>query len=799
MREPTMNKLELAQDRSLNEQLVESIDKAISLYLEDKFEDGIETLTQTLKFWDNEQAYISYLQYKRNTDSEFDSNLILCLLKPKHFKFYVRALSYLGLAEDIIKAANFNSIDPENKDGLHIYLSEIIPFLERFGIDEFIDFIKQLRKMGLSRINGIHQILVSDVLIETSDEYKIEILSRIVDVGYDIYFNDSGDANEAKNLKILTKSQLKDKELLNKLGQPDWAPEIYKYIEYLKLGNFDAAIELFRKNPFPQAIKRKWSLKLCTQQILNNLDTNQLIQLFKTLSEIRIGDAYPYIFSVTMKLISEGYRVEAKEFANSQREPISRYLEPLGLPEHLSISTENRMANFKILRSLNFDNLTKIQDFLETVRLIDKNDSIPRFYINYFARYYPSLFGEDELNKALQYAKSSEKLITSVDFHYEMQISVARNDVGEWKKLLELALKNNLLDAKHLILGLNMAIKTGDRNLRDYIFEKSNNHIISSTYLLSAFIEFERSAGNYFEIDQLLTNWIEAGHELRPEEVTHLVRSAEPNFIERVEVSLDNLIRIGYVIPSKAVTSLCERLATRGKIEIIQRLIDKYEVIVGPDIAFAELQLMLVWIGKRDFEKAREVSKKILSREINQELREHIERIFIASENPKESEIIEALKFQFSPSKNIDGNVKIVTFQRAQSGISRAQDIVKQIKNIYDGVCQYCRVPLETPQGRITEAAHIQGLGSPHFGPDVLGNLLCLCPNHHKLFDASGFYLTENLEIYSTTEDKVIGKLLVAPEHELIHSCVSYQRSYAINASAKGRRIWKTIPIENSM
>lgn len=33
------------------------------------------------------------------------------------------------------------------------------------------------------------------------------------------------------------------------------------------------------------------------------------------------------------------------------------------------------------------------------------------------------------------------------------------------------------------------------------------------------------------------------------------------------------------------------------------------------------------------------------------------------------------------------------------------------------------------------EAAHIRALGSPHNGPDVIENVLCLCPNHHVLFD----------------------------------------------------------------
>ena len=32
-------------------------------------------------------------------------------------------------------------------------------------------------------------------------------------------------------------------------------------------------------------------------------------------------------------------------------------------------------------------------------------------------------------------------------------------------------------------------------------------------------------------------------------------------------------------------------------------------------------------------------------------------------------------------------------------------------------------------------AHHIQPLGQPHNGPDVIGNIICVCPNHHAELD----------------------------------------------------------------
>ncbi|MFJ6811197.1 HNH endonuclease [Streptomyces anulatus] len=48
--------------------------------------------------------------------------------------------------------------------------------------------------------------------------------------------------------------------------------------------------------------------------------------------------------------------------------------------------------------------------------------------------------------------------------------------------------------------------------------------------------------------------------------------------------------------------------------------------------------------------------------------------------------------------------------------------------------CQVCGARGETQHSHYSEAAHIQGLGGSHHGPDRLPDLLCLCPNHHVEF-----------------------------------------------------------------
>lgn len=67
--------------------------------------------------------------------------------------------------------------------------------------------------------------------------------------------------------------------------------------------------------------------------------------------------------------------------------------------------------------------------------------------------------------------------------------------------------------------------------------------------------------------------------------------------------------------------------------------------------------------------------------------------------------------------------------------IVRNQELARKVKELYDYKCQICGFRIETPIGYYAEAAHIIPLGEPHNGKDALSNIVCLCPNHHKMLD----------------------------------------------------------------
>jgi len=70
------------------------------------------------------------------------------------------------------------------------------------------------------------------------------------------------------------------------------------------------------------------------------------------------------------------------------------------------------------------------------------------------------------------------------------------------------------------------------------------------------------------------------------------------------------------------------------------------------------------------------------------------------------------------------------------SRIIRDTALSVKVKAINSYKCQLCGLSLEMPAGKkYAEAHHIKPLGSPHGGPDIISNMICLCPNHHAELD----------------------------------------------------------------
>ena len=143
-------------------------------------------------------------------------------------------------------------------------------------------------------------------------------------------------------------------------------------------------------------------------------------------------------------------------------------------------------------------------------------------------------------------------------------------------------------------------------------------------------------------------------------------------------------------------------------------------------------------------------------------------------------------RFHLSSEKQIDilekeikANLK-PDYKRADraattvSRIKRDVSLSENIKEIYRYKCQVCNVYLKTPYGAIAIGAHIKGLGKPHNGPDVIENMICLCPNHHEQFDDHGFYIDSETSEIKGLEGYDGKKITLNKKHNIEKSFLKY-------------------------
>ncbi len=103
------------------------------------------------------------------------------------------------------------------------------------------------------------------------------------------------------------------------------------------------------------------------------------------------------------------------------------------------------------------------------------------------------------------------------------------------------------------------------------------------------------------------------------------------------------------------------------------------------------------------------------------------------------------------------------------SRIIRDTRVSKEIKELYNYECQICGIVIEINGVRYAEAAHIKPLGKPHNGEDTHGNLICLCPNHHVMFDKGIWGIKNDLNLIGLD-----GKLQLKKNHKLDNSNLEY-------------------------
>jgi putative restriction endonuclease len=117
------------------------------------------------------------------------------------------------------------------------------------------------------------------------------------------------------------------------------------------------------------------------------------------------------------------------------------------------------------------------------------------------------------------------------------------------------------------------------------------------------------------------------------------------------------------------------------------------------------------------------------------------------------------------------GNEEPRRVEATVSRVVRDTGVTREVKRLHGYRCQMCGDRVETPTGPYAEAAHVRPLGRPHDGPDVLANVLCLCPNHHSAFDLYGVGIADDLGLIGLP-----GRLRTAKGHDVAAVHIRYRR-----------------------
>ncbi|WP_285163956.1 YDG/SRA domain-containing protein [Shewanella goraebulensis] len=105
--------------------------------------------------------------------------------------------------------------------------------------------------------------------------------------------------------------------------------------------------------------------------------------------------------------------------------------------------------------------------------------------------------------------------------------------------------------------------------------------------------------------------------------------------------------------------------------------------------------------------------------------------------------------------------------------IIRDTKISNNLKKLYAFKCQVCLIAIPTKVGFYAEGAHVKPIGKPHNGDDCTDNLLCLCPNHHVMFDRGSFSIDDDFNLLGGLS----GRLTVHAEHKIKLVNLKYHRS----------------------
>lgn len=439
----------------------------------------------------------------------------------------------------------------------------------------------------------------------------------------------------------------------------------------------------------------------------------------------------------------------------------------------------------KFIDSHNWESLEKCVNFVSLVNLLESGGTVFRGVFGYFLRELPIGTSVDFIKRVE--ANISEQL-SEAQFGLVLTNMEANYVESNLESLLIFAEERNLLDEVNYLRLYKVGIVNLLPEIVEFVISKGFTVPEKRTEIRHPILKYEFAGGNtesaleMFEISARL-------QDVDAFDSVIAIQNCRFEGLKSVETAILQYLPAGLPFNEISVGSLCNRYSRNDQYDEVLRVLDLYSEYCVEDNTILQLYRLAALSNQNRESEARDVLAKLISSKNEFLIKRYAPSILRKIDNPDFSALAESLRFEL---KETTREFRVKELVEVPSGIVRNRNLPKEIKAMYDSICQVCGDSLESPFGRIAEAAHIQGLGQPHFGSDDISNLICLCPNHHKQFDNAGWYLTDGLDVVETTTHRTLGKLTVVPTHEISNSSLTYQRNYALNAANKRKRFWSS-------
>ncbi len=161
----------------------------------------------------------------------------------------------------------------------------------------------------------------------------------------------------------------------------------------------------------------------------------------------------------------------------------------------------------------------------------------------------------------------------------------------------------------------------------------------------------------------------------------------------------------------------------------ITPLVRSLAIAAGGDVLGRAFQgrAAVRWLGEADHARlaayARHLAPEPRARLLPEE---RLEALLVSGD---EASVARLLRDE--PSGLAEERRRYLLGQAAQGALARDRRHTLELRDLYDGACQLCGwAPRRSYRADLCEAHHVHWLSRG--GPDTLGNLVLVCPNHHR-------------------------------------------------------------------